>query len=213
MKTSKQDIQDLLSQIATDIEEIKAALKNVSSDTTKNAERIASQIQRTLESLQAFCNEKTEEIKEIQLSLAKAIVGTLVEELGGKEDAGQKQEPPQHKSLSALFKSAVLRLRLLWMRRPKRWYSNPYAISGIISAGIFLSLFIISWTQWHRYREEILQLKHIVAKYHVAKVIISEKDPHTAEIIQAYEHIAETEEAEVAIEVFRRNLPKLNYNE
>ncbi len=213
MKTSKQNIQDLLSQLATDIEEIKAALKNVSSDTTKNTERIASQIRQALESLQVLCNEKTEEIKETQLSLAKAIVGTLIEELRGKEDAGQKHEPPQHKSLSALFNSAVFRIRQLWRRRPKRWYSTPYAISGIISAGIFLSLFIISWKQWHRYREENLQLKHIVAKYHVAKVIIGEKDPHTAEIIQVYEHIAETEEAEVAIEVFRRNLLKLNYNE
>lgn len=213
MKTSKQNIQDLLSQLATDIEEIKAALKNVSSDTTKNAERIASQIRQALESLQILCNEKTEGIKETQLSLAKAIVGTLVEELGGKEDAGQKQEPPQRKSQPALFNSAVFRFRQLWTRRPKRWYSNPYAISGIISAGIFISLFIISWTQWHRYREENSQLKHIAAKYHVTKVIIGEKDPHTAEIIQAYEHIAETEEAEVAIEVFRRNLLKLNYNE
>ena len=97
MKTSKQDIQDLLSQLATDIEEIKAILRNGNTMTCSagkadaNADSVCaiSQLQQVVESLQSSCENNAKDLKKYQLSLAKDLIKVLFEELT-KDEASRK---------------------------------------------------------------------------------------------------------------------------
>ncbi len=73
-----------------------------------------------------------------------------------------------------------------------------------------LALSIVSWMQWHRYRDENARLRHTADKYHVDSIILCELYPQAAITLSAYEHITESQGADAAIEVFRDNLKKIN---
>ncbi len=109
MKTSKQDIQDLLSQLAADIEEIKAMLSSGAAgntnaisngvaigngSTTANADRIIAEINRLLEPIAQTCNKLPDRIKSYHSQLLLHIVRDLREELNHDNDTRKRKGLP-----------------------------------------------------------------------------------------------------------------------
>ncbi len=109
MKTSRQDIQDLLSQLAADIEEIKAMLSSgaagnsnaISKDvaigngsTTANADRIIAEINRLIEPIAQTCGKLPDRIKSYHSQLLLHIVRDLREELNRDNDTRKRKGLP-----------------------------------------------------------------------------------------------------------------------
>lgn len=116
-----QNINDFIAVLAEDIEEIKTMLKSRDADSDK----ILQQLRQALEPLQTLCNEKTKELKAYQLSLAQAIVQTLIEKLSSNEVPEPTQEPVLRESVFVRFKSAWSKFKLLLANCPTRRYRNP----------------------------------------------------------------------------------------
>jgi len=203
MKTSKQDTHDLLSQLAEDIEEIKTMLKG----RDVNSDKILQQLRQALEPLQILCNEKTKEMKAYQLSLAQAIVQTLIEKLGVKETIAPTQKPLRRESVFARFRSTWSKCKQLLANRCR--YRNPYTLCRIGLSVVFITLFCISWVQWHRYRDENVSLRLTADKYRVNSVILHEIYPQVAVTLSGYEHITESDGADEALQTFRENVKAL----
>jgi len=161
-------------------------------------------LQQALEPLQTLCNDKTKEMKAYQLSLARAIVQALLEKLSSNETTALTQETPLRESVFARFKSAWSKCKQLLANR--RRYRNPYTLCRIGISVVFITLFCISWVQWHHYRDENASLRLAADKYRVDSVILHELYPQTAIILSAYEYITESEGADAAIEVFRERI-------
>ncbi len=109
MKTSKQDIQDLLSQLAADIEEIKAMLSSgaagnpnaISNDvaigngsTTANADRIIAEINRRLELIAQTCGKFSSRLKSYYTQLLLRIPQDFREELNRDNDTRKRKGLP-----------------------------------------------------------------------------------------------------------------------
>ena len=62
---------------------------------------------------------------------------------------------------------AISAIRQLWGKVPDGWHKNPYAWAGIGCTLVFFALFIVSWVQWHDYREENRRLRTVADKHHV----------------------------------------------
>jgi len=195
---------DFIAVLAEDIEEIKAILKSRDA----NSDKILQQLQQALEPLQTLCNDKTKELKAYQLSLAQAIVQTLIEKLGGKEIPTPTQESMLRESVFARFKSVWSKCKRLLANR--RWYRNPYTLCRIGISVVFIILFCINWVQWHRYRDENASLRLAADKYCVDSVILREVYPQAAITLSGYEKIVETKDAQTALDTFRENVGKQN---
>ena len=109
MKTSKQDIHDLLAAIANDVEEIKAQLSGatgtdaageanaISNDvvgngsTTANPDRIIAEIQRLLEPIADVCSKLPDRIKSYYAQLLLRIPQDLREELTRNNDVRKRK--------------------------------------------------------------------------------------------------------------------------
>lgn len=104
MKTSKQDIQDLLSQLAADIEEIKVMLDGgaagvgASSKTaagnsavTANSNHIVTEVKRLSESVAGMCNRLTDKMKSYHVQLWKYIISDIREELNSGNDTRKRK--------------------------------------------------------------------------------------------------------------------------
>lgn len=114
MKTSKQDIHDLLSQLAADIEEIKALLNSaaagagalgngnaISNDmavgnglTTANPDRIIAEINRLLVPIAQTCGKLPDRIKSYHAQLLLRIPHDLCEELNRDNDTRKRKGLP-----------------------------------------------------------------------------------------------------------------------
>lgn len=206
MKETMQNINDFIAALAEDIEEIKSILKSRDADSDKILQQLR---QAVLEPLQTLCNDKTKELKAYQLSLAQAIVQTLIEKLGGKEIPAPTQDSLHRESVFARFKSAWSKFKQLLANRPACWYRNPYTLCRIGLSVVFITLFCISWVQWHYYRTENLRLKLAADKYRVDSVILHEVYPQAAITLSGYEHITESDGADEALQTFRGNVKAL----
>ena len=78
---------------------------------------------------------------------------------------------------------------------------------------VFVTLFVVSWMQWHQYREENMRLKVIVEKHQVATSIVQELHPSLAVTVGAYEELTEKVGADSTLAVFRRQVEKVRNNE
>ncbi len=306
MKTSRQDIQDLLSQLAADIEEIKAMLNGnggaagatgnpnaISNDVAANpaatdfavttdyatagngsaaanADQIIAEVKRLLEPIAGISNKLPDRIKSYHSQLLLHIVRDLREELNRDndtrkrkglptienkidnsltmlvsiydrlnqiEDAMLPNTPQQGQTgriqsangksaksgIISVIKSAWSGVRRFLSTRPARWYRNPYILCAIVIYLLYFGLSIFSWQQWHRYRDENARLHLTADKYRVDSIILREVYPQAAITLSAYEHIAESEGADAALNAFWNKVQDLdskhkakseqNYNE
>lgn len=110
-------------------------------------------------------------------------------------------------------KTISKRIKSLWHKIPDGWYKNPYAWTGIGAILVFVTLFVISWMQWHRYREENIRLRIAMDKHRVAISIVRELHPSLAVTVGAYEELTEQVGADSTLAVFRRQVEKVRNNE
>lgn len=101
---------------------------------------------------------------------------------------------------------AINATRLLWSRVPDGWHKNPYVWTGIGCTLVFFALFIISWVQWHEYREENRRLRTVTDKHQVTMVILNELHPGLAVTIGAYENLTETVGADSTLTIFNEQV-------
>lgn len=100
-------------------------------------------------------------------------------------------------------------IKSLWCKIPDGWYKNPYAWTGIFVMLLFVALSVVSWVQWHQYREENVRLRIAADKHQVATSIVQELHPRLAVTISAYEELAEKVGADSTLTVFHRKVEKL----
>ena len=110
-------------------------------------------------------------------------------------------------------KTISKRIKSLWHKIPDGWYKNPYAWTGIGAILVFVTLFVISWMQWHRYREENIRLRIATDKHRVATSIVQELHPSLAVTVGTYEELTEKVGADSTLAVFRRQVEKVRNNE
>lgn len=125
------------------------------------------------------------------------------------QKAQQKQGFTRKLCQAIHFYKVTNGIRRLWDKVPDGWYKNPYAWTGIISTLVFFALFIISWTQWHEYRDENRRLRTVADKYQVTSVMLNELYPELAVTVGAYEKLVETVGVDSTLTVFNRQLEKV----
>ena len=101
---------------------------------------------------------------------------------------------------------AISAIRQLWGKVPDGWHKNPYAWAGIGCTLVFFALFIVSWVQWHDYREENRRLRTVADKHHVTTIMLNELHPGLAVTIGAYEKLAETAGVDSTLTIFREQV-------
>ena len=125
------------------------------------------------------------------------------------EKAQQKQGYISRLMQAIRLNKALRRTRLLWRKVPDGWYKNPYAWTGIFITFLFTALFVVSWVQWHDYREENIRLRTVADKYQVATTILNELYPELAVTVGAYEKLVETAGVDSTLAVFRHQMEKV----
>ena len=151
----------------------------------------------------------TELLMNIRKMLAEHIEESRQNSENGQQNQRQTNGLPRFPKCKAISK----RIKSLWHKIPDGWYKNPYAWTGIGATLVFVTLFVISWMQWHRYREENVHLKIIADKYRVATSIVQELHPSLAVTVGAYEELTEKVGADSTLTVFRRQVEKVRNNE
>lgn len=126
----------------------------------------------------------------------------------GQQNQRQTNGLPRFPKCKAISK----RIKSLWYKIPDSWYKNPYTWTGIGTTLVFVTLFVVSWMQWHRYREENVRLKIMADKYRVATSIVQELHPSLAVTVGAYEELAEKVGADSTLAVFCRQVEKVRNN-
>ena len=97
---------------------------------------------------------------------------------------------------------AISAIRQLWGKVPDGWHKNPYAWAGIGCTLVFFALFIVSWVQWHDYREENRRLRTVADKHHVTTIMLNELHPELAVTVGAYEKLTETVGVDSTLTIF-----------
>lgn len=130
----------------------------------------------------------------------------------GKRISGNGQQNQRQKDgfLHLLkFSSISKRIKSLWCKIPDGWYKNPYAWAGIACTLVFFTLFVLSWMQWHEYREENRRLKTVADKHQVTTIMLSELYPELAVTVGAYEKLVETLGVDSTLAVFYKQVRKV----
>ena len=65
---------------------------------------------------------------------------------------------------------------------------------------------MVSWVQWHEYREGNRRLKMVVDKHQVTTVMLNELHPGLAVTIRAYEKLTETVGVDSTLTIFREQV-------
>lgn len=125
------------------------------------------------------------------------------------EKAQQKQGYISRLMQAIRLNKALRRTRLLWRKVPDGWYKNPYAWTGIFITFLFTALFVVSWVQWHEYREENRRLRTVADKYQVATTILNGLYPELGVTVSAYEKLVETVGVDSTLAVFRHQMEKV----
>ncbi len=97
-------------------------------------------------------------------------------------------------------------IRQLWNRVPNGWYKNPYTWTGICCMFVFVTLFVVSWVQWHRYREENMRLRTLADKHEVTSVMLNELYPELAVTVGAYEKLVDAVGVDSTLIIFNRQV-------
>ena len=151
----------------------------------------------------------TELLTSIRKMLAEHIEESRQNPENGQQSQRQTSGLPRFPKCKAISK----RIKSLWHKIPDGWYKSLYVWTGIGATLVFVTLFVISWMQWHQYREENVRLKVIVEKHQVATSVIQELHPRLAVTVGAYEELAEKVGADSTLAVFHRQVEKVRNNE
>ena len=151
----------------------------------------------------------TELLTNIRKMLAEHIEESRQNPGNGQQNQRQTNGLPRFPKCKAISK----RIKSLWHKIPDGWYKNPYAWTGIGATLVFVTLFVVSWMQWHRYREENVQLKITADKYRVATSIVQKLHPSLAVTVGAFEELTEKVGADSTLAVFCRQVEKVRNNE
>ena len=151
----------------------------------------------------------TELLTSIRKMLAEHIEESRQNPKNGQQNKRQTNGLPRFPKCKAISK----RIKSLWHKIPDGWYKSPYAWTGIGVTLVFVTLFVISWMQWHRYREENVHLMIIADKYRVDANIVQELHPSLAVTVGAYEELTGKVGADSTLAVFRRQVEKVRNNE
>ena len=168
-------------------------------------------------SLQAYTDANDKDMRKRGIPTTKDLLYKILEMLTDhvEKDKRIPEEAQQRQGFGAKLWQAVRPdkvtkgIRRLWDRLPDGWYKNPYAWTGIISTLVFFALFIVSWAQWHEYRDENRRLKTVAEKYQVTSVMLNELYPELAVTVGAYEKLVETVGVDSTLTVFNRQLEKV----
>ncbi len=152
-------------------------------------------------------------ITELLINIRKMLAEHIEESKHITENGQQSQRQINGLPRFPKCKAISKRIKSLWHKIPDGWYKNPYAWTGIGATLVFVTLFAVSWMQWHRYREENVRLKVIVEKHQVATSVIQELHPRLAVTVGAYEELAEKVGADSTLTVFRKQVEKVRNNE
>ncbi len=146
-------------------------------------------------------------ITELLINIRKMLAEHIEESReNGQQNQRQTNGLPRFPKCKAISK----RIKSLWVKIPDGWYKNPYAWTGIGTTLVFVTLFAVSWMQWHRYREENAHLKIIADKYRVATSIVQELHPSLAVTVGAYEELTEKVGADSTLAVFHKRLEQVS---
>ena len=97
---------------------------------------------------------------------------------------------------------AINVIRQIWSKVPDGWHKSPYAWTGIGCTLVFFALFVVSWVQWHEYREENRRLKMVADKHKVTTVMLNELHPELAVTVGAYEKLVDVVGVDSTLKVF-----------
>lgn len=138
------------------------------------------------------------------------ILEILKDHVEKDRQASEKPQPKQGlmRELWQIIRpdKAINATRLLWSRVPDGWHKNPYAWAGIGCTLVFFALFIVSWVQWHEYREENRRLRMVADKHKVTTVMLDELHPGLAVTIGAYEKLTETVGVDSTLTIFNEQI-------
>lgn len=128
-----------------------------------------------------------------------------------KDSHASEKTQPKQGFMTELWQAirpnkAINATRLLWSRVPDGWHKNPYAWTGIGCTLVFFALFIVSWVQWHEYREDNRRLRMVADKHKVTTVMLNELHPGLAVTIGAYERLVETVGADSTLTIFNEQV-------
>lgn len=131
-------------------------------------------------------------ITELLMNIRKMLAEHIEESKGISKNTQRNQR--QEKGILRHLKCNVIskQIKSLWCKIPDGWYKNPYAWTGIFVMLLFVALSVVSWVQWHHYREENRRLRIIEDKYQVTSVMIKRLYPELALTVEAYEKLIET---------------------
>lgn len=101
---------------------------------------------------------------------------------------------------------ALNAIRRRWKKVPDGWYKNPYTWTGICCTFVFVTLFAVSWVQWHKYREENTRLRTVADKHQVTSVMLNELYPELAVTVGAYEKLVDAVGVDSTLAVFNRQV-------
>ena len=142
----------------------------------------------------------------ILLDIRKMLAEHIEESRQNPENGQQNQRQTNGLPCFQKCKAISKRIKSLCHKIPDGWYKNPYVWTGIGVTLVFVTLFVINWMQWHRYREENMRLNTIADKYRVTTSIVQELHPSLAVTVGAYEELTEKVRADSALAVFMKQL-------
>ena len=137
------------------------------------------------------------------------LVNRTAEHMEESKRISEKKQQP--KGFLHHVKCNVLseRIKSLWHKIPDGWHKNSYAWTGIVVTLVFLTLFAVSWVQWHGYRKENIRLRTVADKHKVTATILKELYPELAATIGTFEELAAKVGADSTLAVFRRQVKRV----
>ena len=144
--------------------------------------------------------------KELLDKILEMLTAHVEKDKQASEQAWQKQGVIQGLWQAIRPGKAFNVIRLLWSKIPDGWHRNPYVWTGIGCTLVFFALFVVSWVQWHEYREENRRLRTVAAKHQVTMVMLNELHPGLAVTIGAYEKLTETVGADSTLTIFKEQV-------
>ena len=144
----------------------------------------------------------TELLTSIRKMLAEHIEESRQNLENGQQNQRQTNGLPRFPKCKAISKQ----IKSLWHKIPDGWYKNPYAWTGIEATLIFVTLFVVSWMQWHRYREENIRFRAVADKYKVATIMLNELYSELAVTVGAYEKLVETVGVDSTLTIFKEQV-------
>lgn len=168
-------------------------------------------------SLQIYTDANDKDMRKRGIPTTKDLLYKILEMLTSHVENDKRiseKEQQRQGCISGLWQAirldkAFRKTKQLWNKIPDGWYKNPYAWTGIFITFLFTALFVVSWVQWHDYREENIRLRSVADKYQVATTLLNGLYPELGVTVNAYEKLVETVGVDSTLAVFRHQMEKV----